>query len=70
VITKLRIGKVVRWTDSRSVRCCTLVAKVGNIEVTICLFTVVAMVTQVRPVQVFLVSVKKVQIIKKFKFEF
>jgi hypothetical protein len=38
----------VRRTDSRPVRCCTLVAKVGSIKVQICLFTMVTMVAQVR----------------------
>jgi hypothetical protein len=46
--------KVVRRTDSRPVRCCTLVAKVGSIEVRICLFTMVTLG------EVCLVSGKKV----------
>jgi hypothetical protein len=43
---KWRMRKVVRWTDSRPMRC-ALVAKVGSIEVRICLFLMFTMVIQV-----------------------
>jgi hypothetical protein len=38
----------VGWTTIGHVRCCTLVAKVGTIEVRIRLFIIVNMVTKVR----------------------
>jgi hypothetical protein len=40
--------EVVRWTTISEVRCCTLMAKMGTIEVRICLFTIVKMATKVR----------------------
>jgi hypothetical protein len=46
-ITKWLMRKFVRGTDSRSVGCCTLVGKVGTIEIRICLFTMVTTVTKV-----------------------
>jgi hypothetical protein len=45
---KMADKEFVIWTVSRSVKRCALVAKVGNTEVRICLFTMVTMIILVR----------------------